>query len=190
MKKNSHTLRRTFLKSTFQWSLAATVLANSGAWAASEPATYQPREKKLRLHNTHTKESLEIVFFRDGKYDHVALTRLYVLLRDHRENEAVVMDKRLFEQLWELQQRVGGEGVFEIISGYRSPKTNSKLRKGSSGVAKKSYHLKGQAIDVRLRGTKLAQLHKVARGMKAGGVGYYPGSDFIHLDTGPVRSWS
>jgi len=183
-----NTTRRAFLKTTAKAGVATAALAATGTNAFA--AVNAPLEKKLKLFNTHTRETLEVVFWRDGRYDQTGLTKLYVLLRDHRENEAIVMDKGLFDQMWELQQRLGSDGVFEIISGYRSPATNNKLRKKSSGVAKKSYHMKGRAIDIRLRGTKLSKLRRAALAMNAGGVGYYPGSDFVHLDTGPVRSWA
>jgi len=182
--------RRAFLKTAAKAAVATAAVAaapNALAGALTAP----PRiVKSLKLFNTHTRETLEVVFCRDGIYDQAALTQLNVLLRDHRENKAVVMDHGLFDQLWALQQRVGGDEAFEIISGYRSPVTNNMLNQTSSGVAKKSYHMQGRAIDVRLRGTELRRLRDEALAMNAGGVGYYPGSDFIHLDTGPVRSWS
>jgi len=147
-------------------------------------------EKKLRFWNTHTRESIDAVFFRNGNYDANALNELKYFLRDHRENEWIDMDVGLYEQLWDLQQSVGGQEIFEVISGYRSAKTNRKLRKNSSGVAKKSFHMKGRAIDIRLRGTKISAVRQAALKLSAGGVGYYPSSRFVHLDTGPVRSWS
>lgn len=183
------TSRRNFLKTTAKASVATAALTMTSTSLLAATAE-QPTEKKLSLFNTHTRESLEVVYWRDGQYDEKAMTQFYLLLRDHRQNEAAVIDCKLFDQLWELQQRCGGDGVFEIISGYRSPTTNNKLRKKSSGVAKKSYHMKGRAIDIRLRGTHLKKLRRAALAMKAGGVGYYPSSDFIHLDTGPVRNWA
>lgn len=188
MTKKYSNSRRKFLQST---AIASIALAATGNSVASVTATLAESDsRKLRFFNTHTKESLEVVYCCDGQYDEKVLTELNLLMRDHRENEAVVMDPQLFDQLWTLQQNIGGDGVFEIISGYRSPNTNGSLRKTSTGVAEKSFHTKGRAIDVRLRGTKLRKLQKAALKLKAGGVGYYPTSDFIHLDTGPVRSWS
>lgn len=181
--------RRTFLTAAAKTSVAAaaaTICIQNNAIAA----TSQVSEKKLRFWNTHTRESIEAVFFRNGNYEANELNKLKYFLRDHRENEWMDMDVGLYEQLWDLQQSVGGQEIFEVISGYRSPKTNRKLRKNSSGVAKKSFHMKGRAIDVRLRGTKISALQQAALQMNAGGVGYYPSSRFIHLDTGPVRSWS
>jgi len=183
--------RRNYLVATVKTVVAAAAMAASSSDAlAAELVTSPEIEKSLKLYNTHTHEFLQVVFCRDGIYDQASLNELNVLLRDHRTNEATEMDRGLFDQMWQLQQRCGGDEVFEIISGYRSPATNNNLLKKSSGVAEKSYHVKGQAIDLRLRGTKLSKLRLAARAMKAGGVGYYPSSDFVHLDTGPVRSWS
>lgn len=183
--------RRAFLTTAVKAAVATAAVAATGSDALAGALTAPPRlAKSLKLFNTHTGETLDVVFCRDGIYDHSALHQLNVLLRDHRENETTTMDRGLFDQMWALQQRCGGDEVFEIISGYRSPATNNMLRERSTGVAKKSYHTKGQAIDIRLRGTKLSKLHAEAMAMNAGGVGYYPGSDFIHLDTGAVRSWS
>lgn len=150
----------------------------------------KPVERVLSFYNTHTHEELKIVYWANGDYVKPSLAKLDLLLRDHRQNEAVVMDPKLFDQLWDLQQRLGSDGVYEIISGYRSPATNNMLRKKSGGVASKSYHLQGRAIDIRLRGSKTSDVRTAALDMQAGGVGYYPGSDFVHLDTGPVRNWS
>ncbi len=183
--------RRAFLETAARALVTTATVAATASDALAGALTAPPRiVKSLKLFNTHTREALEVVFSRDDIYDYAALRKLNVLLRDHRENETIAMDRVLFEQMWALQQRCGGDGVFEIISGYRSSVTNNKLRMNSSGVAEHSYHITGQAIDLRLRGTKLSKLHREALAMNAGGVGYYPSSDFIHLDTGPVRSWS
>jgi len=183
--------RRAFLKTAAKAAVATAAMAATGSEALAGALTAPPRiVKSLNLFNTHTHETLEVVFCRDGVYDQAALAKLNVLLRDHRENESIMMDRGLFDQMWALQQRCGCDEVFEIISGYRSPATNNMLRKNSSGVAENSFHIQGRAIDIRLRGTKLSKLHSEALAMNAGGVGYYPGSDFIHLDTGEVRNWS
>lgn len=146
--------------------------------------------RTLRFFNTHTGEE-EVVDYRIGNtYNEKALVKLNTILRDHRANESIAMDNALFDQLWSLQQIIQSDEYFEIISGYRSKSTNDKLRKRSSGVARNSYHLYGRAIDFRLRGTKISTVRKVALMLKAGGVGYYPKSSFVHIDTGPVRNWS
>lgn len=152
-------------------------------------AAPESQYRQLRLFNTHTQEELDVLYCENGIYNPDCLASLDHHLRDHRENEEIRMDKQLFDQMWSLQQLTGGDSYFEIISGYRSPKTNAMLNSKSSKVARKSYHLQGRAIDLRLRNTPLKDLHQLALSMQAGGVGYYPKSDFIHLDTGPVRSW-
>jgi uncharacterized protein YcbK (DUF882 family) len=111
------------------------------------------------------------------------------ILRDHRTGDIHSMDEQLVDLLYVLQSQTGSQGAFHIISGYRSPATNSMLNKRSSGVAKRSYHMQGKAIDVCLPGCDLKNLHAAALSLKAGGVGYYPGSGFIHVDVGPVRRW-
>lgn len=165
--------------------MSAALLASTSPVLAS---TKSPA-KTLSLYNTHTGESLETAFEVDGKFVTSSLNDLDNLLRDHRQNELFVMDTNLFLQLHEIQTRLGVNNTIQIISGYRSPATNNKLRKNSNGVAKKSYHMKGRAIDIRITGVNTRLLRDTAIALKAGGVGYYSGSDFVHLDTGPVRNW-
>ncbi len=143
----------------------------------------------LCFFHTHTGETLEVACSRTGMapYQQSAINHF---LRDFRTEEIIDMDETLLLQLTELKHRVGNpEGVYEIISAYRSPKTNNMLRGKSKAVAKKSFHLQGRAIDVRLRGTTTRDLRDTAIAMQSGGVGYYGRSDFIHLDTGKVRDW-
>lgn len=143
----------------------------------------------LCFFHTHTNETLEVACSRKG----IAAGQRHAvnhLLRDFRTEEVASIDENLLLQLIELKHRVGNQdGVYEIISAYRSPRTNSMLRGRSNGVAKKSFHLQGRAIDVRLRGTATGDLRDAAVAMRDGGVGYYKRSDFIHLDTGRVRAW-
>jgi len=117
------------------------------------------------------------------------LRDINTVLRDHRSGDVYPIDTDLLDLLFALQATVGSRKAYEVISGYRSPATNASLRNTSSGVAKRSYHMQGKAIDIRLPGCDLEQLHTAALSIKAGGVGYYPGSDFIHVDVGPLRSW-
>lgn len=145
--------------------------------------------KKLSFFNTHTAEKLSISYSRNGRYLPDALSAINNLLRDHRSGDACKMDPKLFDLLHALQVEAGQVGTFEIISGYRSPATNAKLRKQGRGVAKRSYHMKGMAIDVRLADHDTAALKRAALALGRGGVGYYAKSDFLHLDTGPFRSW-
>lgn len=145
--------------------------------------------RALNFYHTHTGETLAVEYFARGQLIPQALERIDYLLRDHRTGEMVEMDRGLLDILHGLQQTTGGQGRFEIISGYRSWKTNAMLASKSNGVAKKSLHMQGRALDVRLRGTDTNQLRAAARDLQLGGVGYYPTSDFIHVDTGRVRFW-
>lgn len=146
-------------------------------------------QRRLSFRHTHTGENERITYWRNGQYLNEDLQRLNHLLRDHRTGEVAEMDTSLLDLLYALQLQVGNRGEYEIISAYRSPKTNAMLRNNSSGVAKKSLHMLGKAIDVRLCGCDLKYLRDNALALKAGGVGYYPKSGFIHLDTGRVRRW-
>lgn len=147
-------------------------------------------QRALSLHNLHTGEKVTRTYWADGEYLAEPLADIDRVLRDFRTGDVHPIDPRLLDTLHRLQQRVGTHKPFQIISGYRSPKTNAMLRANSGGVAKKSMHMQGRAIDVRLPGQDLAKLRKAALSLKAGGVGYYPRSNFLHLDTGRVRHWS
>ncbi|MBU0859554.1 MAG: DUF882 domain-containing protein, partial [Alphaproteobacteria bacterium] len=117
--------------------------------------------------------------------------RINIVLRDFRRNEVYPIDPRVIDILYMVRAKTGSQGgTFEVLSGYRSPKTNAMLRKASGGVAKNSLHLTGQAIDIRMDGINTRKLNEVAKSLDAGGVGYYPRSNFVHLDTGRVRHWS
>jgi uncharacterized protein YcbK (DUF882 family) len=144
----------------------------------------------LTLFNTHTRETARAVYFRDGQYHGGALAQLRNLLRDHRNGQAHDIDLGLYDQLHELARAAGCEPHYEIISGYRSPESNARMAAASSGVARKSLHMEGRAIDVRLRGCSCAQLRDLALRAQKGGVGYYERSDFVHLDTGRFRTWN
>lgn len=146
-------------------------------------------QRTLSFHNLHTGEKLTRTYWADGEYLPEQLADINHLLRDHRVDETHAMDPQLLDVLHRLQDRVGNHRPIEVISGYRSPRTNQMLRTGSSGVAKKSLHMQGRAIDIRLPGQDLGKLRQAALSLKAGGVGYYPKSNFIHLDTGRVRYW-
>jgi uncharacterized protein YcbK (DUF882 family) len=149
-----------------------------------------PEERYLDLVNTHTNERSHVVFKRGSLYDPAALITLKNLLRDHRSGEALDMDPRLYDQLFELARAADCHPQYEIISGYRSPASNEKMssRQGS-GVAKKSLHMQGRAVDIRLKHCDCATLRDLALAVKQGGVGYYQRSDFVHIDTGTFRTW-
>ena len=147
------------------------------------------RERSLNFYNTHTDERLKTCYWAEDEYLPEGLQEINTILRDHRTGDIRDMDRGLLDLLYLLQTKVESKQTFQIISGYRSPKTNAMLNKKSSGVAKRSYHMRGMAVDIRLNGCDLKQLHKAALSLKAGGVGYYSSSDFIHVDVGRVRRW-
>jgi uncharacterized protein YcbK (DUF882 family) len=149
----------------------------------------QTGTRTLGFVNTHTNEKIMAVYWRDGIYDEGALRDINYVLRDHRSNEVADMDPHLLDLLVELHRRTGSRKAYQIISAYRSPKTNAMLASASGGVAKHSLHMEAKAVDIRLYDVKLKNLRETALGMKAGGVGYYPKSDFVHVDTGRVRYW-
>ena len=188
---NTSHSRRRFL----QLGLGATtalLLPNAFASLASrstaQSALIQP-ERKLSLVNLHTGEQLSATYWAEGQYQGSELNAINHILRDHRTGDAHPMDSELLNLLNTLHQKVGSKQAFQIISGYRSPKTNAALSKKSNGVAKKSLHMQGKAIDIRLPDCNLADLQKAAISCQSGGVGYYPKSDFIHVDTGRTRRW-
>lgn len=146
-------------------------------------------ERKLRLLNLHTHEKINAIYWADGEYLPEVLTEIDYHLRDFRTGDVARIEPKLLDILYELQRRVDSNGVYHVISGYRSPKTNAMLAQHRHGVAKKSLHTRGMAIDVKLPGRRLRDINRAARALKAGGVGYYPKSGFVHLDVGRVRYW-
>lgn len=146
-------------------------------------------ERSLYLESLHTGEQLKTVYWAQGEYVSGSLSEIHHILRDVRTGDVHPIDPRLLDLLCEVHTTMETKGPFEIISGYRSPKTNAALRSHSTAVAENSLHLKGMAADVRLPDRNVAALRKAALSLKAGGVGYYPASQFIHIDIGRVRSW-
>ncbi|MDI6027283.1 DUF882 domain-containing protein [Corticibacterium sp. UT-5YL-CI-8] len=164
--------------------LACGFIAASPTGAAAETRT-------LKVHFIHTGEKAEITFKRNGRYDADGLKKLNQFLRDWRRNEPTKMDPRLFDLVWENYRASGASGYINVVSAYRSPATNSMLRSRSKGVAEKSQHMLGKAMDFYIPGVKLKTLRDNALKLQGGGVGYYPssGSPFIHMDVGNVRHW-
>ncbi len=148
------------------------------------------QSKTLSFYNLHTGENLRTEFWAEGNFIPEALGRIDRVLRDHRTNEISRIDPALLNLLHALQRKTGTQETFHVISGYRSPASNAKLRVHSSGVANHSLHMSGKAIDIALPGCKLGDLRRAALSLRAGGVGYYPASGFVHVDTGRVRQWS
>jgi uncharacterized protein YcbK (DUF882 family) len=148
-------------------------------------------DRTLYLHHTHTGETGRFIYKRNGQYDQKVLRELNVFLADWRTKEPTKMDPALFDLLWVVYQEVGGSQPYNIVSSYRSPKTNKMLASKSSGVADNSQHMRGKAMDVFIPGVNLSKLRATAMKHQVGGVGYYPtsGSPFVHIDTGNVRAW-
>jgi uncharacterized protein YcbK (DUF882 family) len=146
--------------------------------------------RRAVLHNLHTGDTFNEVFFANGSYVPDALAEAMRVLRDWRNGEEHPMDPRLFDTLHAINDRLDNNRPFQVISGYRSPETNAMLHSRSSGVAEKSQHMLGKAIDVRVEGVGLRDLHKAALDVGAGGVGYYPVSNFVHVDVARVRQWT
>ncbi|PIW59590.1 DUF882 domain-containing protein [Shewanella sp. CG12_big_fil_rev_8_21_14_0_65_47_15] len=145
--------------------------------------------RELSLYNRHTGERNDGSYWVDGQYQSEVLADFSHLLRDHRQNVAAPMDKRLFDLLYTLRSTLNVDDEIHVISGYRSPKTNAMLANKSGGVAKKSYHMRGMAMDIAIPSVNLKTLRDAALSLKLGGVGYYPKSGFVHVDCGPVRHW-
>jgi uncharacterized protein YcbK (DUF882 family) len=177
-----HPARRRFIQALLG---TTATLATPSLWAS----VHRAPERSLAFKNLHTGESLRTTFWAEGRYLSDELKAVNHVLRDHRSGDVHPMDPKLLDLLYALQQSVAVKGSFHVISGYRSPASNQKLRSKSGGVAKKSLHMQGKAIDIRLPGCQLRHLRDAALQLQAGGVGYYAKSDFIHVDTGRVRRW-
>lgn len=165
---------------------AAPALALPGAAAA---AASRPEFRALQFRHLHTGERLAVEYVSAGRYVPDALASIDRLLRDFRTSDVHPIDPALLDLLHALTVATGSRRPFEVISGYRSPSTNHKLRAASHGVASGSLHMKGQAIDIRVGDVRLTALRDAARGLRRGGVGYYADSNFVHVDTGRVRTW-
>jgi len=152
-------------------------------------AESENKERSLKFFNTHTNERVDVIYKRGEVFLPGALRKIDYILRDHRSGEIHPIDPALLDFLYDLLSELDYYGEVHIISGYRSPETNQKLRERSPGVAKGSMHMQGKALDFRLPGVDTAIIRKTALAMKRGGVGYYKKLDFVQIDTGRVRSW-
>lgn len=146
-------------------------------------------ERNLFLFNTHTGEKLDVCYYSQGRYQPEALENINYIFRDYRTEEIKPVRKELLNLLYSISKKLDRTTWFHIISGYRSPETNDMLRKKSKSVAKNSLHIQGEAADIRIPDYDTRWLRKVCMKLKAGGVGYYRKSDFVHVDIGPVRYW-
>jgi uncharacterized protein YcbK (DUF882 family) len=186
---DSSRTRRRFATTVLTAAIALPFARLVHADAADEPSGVAHADRWIELLNSHTGEVVSVVFSNAQGFVPEGLERLQYLLRDYRTGEQRGMDPALYVQLSELARTAGCEPRFEVISGYRSPATNSLLRSRGRAVAEHSLHMEGRAIDVRLKGCKCSTLRDLAMAAGRGGVGYYARSDFVHIDTGRVRYW-
>jgi uncharacterized protein YcbK (DUF882 family) len=164
--------------------------AQSRALSSQQSVSLEGQEHRLLLYNTHTAERIELVYRRRDQYIPGALAKLDYFLRDHRTGDVRHFDPRLYDILSDLTSSIGHPGAeIDIIYGYRTSSTNESLRAHTTGVAKNSLHIQAEAIDLRMPGIDTLKLRKAALALRRGGVGYYPHSDFIHVDVGRVRQW-
>ena len=171
----------------FLLALSATLAAPRSTTPSSTPDN---QDHRLFLYNTHTAERIDIVYRRGDQYVSSALSKLDYFLRDHRTGDIRHFDPRLYDILSDLTSSVGHPGAeIDIVCGYRTPTTNESLRAHTTGVAKNSLHIQAEAIDLRMPGINTLELRQAALNLHRGGVGYYPHSDFIHVDTGRIRQW-
>jgi len=177
--------RRGFLKA------GLAVTAALGFWMPPiEAVAAAPlRGRTVSLVNAHTGDKFKGEYWANGRYLPDAFGDIKKLMRDHRTSDIFPIDPRLMDILYVVQHRLENSNAFRVFSGYRSPKTNAMLRRKGEGVARNSLHMSGQAIDLQLPGSRLSALKKTAIAVKSGGVGFYPRSDFVHIDTGRVRHW-
>ncbi|MGD8980493.1 MAG: DUF882 domain-containing protein [Desulfobacterales bacterium] len=177
--------RRCFLKIGAQAALCAAFPVSA---IASIDRLLTPK-RNLLLFNPHTGQKLDVCYFAQGQYQPEALEKINYIFRDYRTGEIKPIRKELLNLMHSISKKLDRSTRFHIISGYRSPETNAKLRKKSKYVVKNSLHIQGEAVDIRVSGYDTRWLRKVCMKLKAGGVGYYRKSDFVHVDVGPVRHW-
>ena len=182
---NLHLNRREFLRSGAVSLFALSPLQNSYSSTAFSETAF----RSLSFYNVHTTEKLSTVYWANGDYIPESLADIDRLLRDYRTGEVLSIEPRLLDTLCAIRMQLDSAEPFELISGYRSPSTNAMLRNQGHGVAENSLHIKGMAADVRVPGRSLDLLRRTAISLRAGGVGYYPASQFVHVDVGRVRTW-
>lgn len=178
--------RRRFLQLLTAGSVAAVGFPEV-SFASSTPRSFLPRE--LSFHNTHTGEKASLTYFEEGQYLTEALQEIDNLFRDHRSGDIRPIDPNLLNLLYKLQETLEVNRPFDIISGYRSPASNDELHARTDGVARNSLHMVGKAVDIRIQGVDCRNIRNAALSLQQGGVGYYPSSDFVHVDTGLIRTW-
>ncbi len=180
--KSIHISRRSFLKKT-------AIITGGAIVAQNELFASSSDVKTLKLHNIHQNKTYNASFFEKDCYKLRGLFEVNKAFIDYRAHEITRIDVDLINLLYDINLHIGLDKKFNVISGYRSKHTNEALRKSMRGVAKDSYHMQGKAVDIYVPGVRLRKLKDVAVGLGRGGVGYYPNSNFIHVDVGPVRTW-
>ncbi|HEU5046501.1 MAG TPA: DUF882 domain-containing protein [Rickettsiales bacterium] len=186
MKMTELLTRRSLLKAGF--ALATSSVMPSSVMAAVH-AFAEEEKRSLHFYNVHTGESLKTVYWEQGVYVSDAMKDIAYIMRDYRSNDMIDIDPHLLDVIALLHKNLDSRKPFDVISGYRTPRTNAYLHKHTGGVNPNSLHMQGKAIDIRLDDCRLRQVRDMATSMHKGGVGYYPGSDFVHIDTGPVKHW-
>lgn len=182
--------RREFLKTSSALCLGAILMPDTLFSQALIPSSATLNDtKSLQFFNINTKKYLDVTYFQNGAYIEKALCDISAIMADRRSGKSTDMDIALIDTLHTIRSLSGSKEPIDIICGYRSPKTNSKLSRLKKGVAKHSYHTLGQAADIRIDGVSLSHAREIANSLNAGGVGYYPRSGFLHVDVGPVRTW-
>lgn len=176
--------RRGFLTRMGVAAAGALLLPSADAFAKA-----LSRERRITLYNANTSEEWSYVASPRENYDNIMLSTFNHFLRDHRAEEVHIMDPALLDLLYAVTVLTGGRGEYTVISGYRSPETNQMLRKMGHGVAEHSLHMRGKAIDLRTPDVSSRDIREAGLALQQGGVGYYHAADFVHLDTGDVRSW-
>lgn len=176
--------RRRFLTRSSMAAVGALLLPST-----KSVASMLSTERTLSFHNVHTDEELTIRCCPEKDYDRETRLRFSSLLRDHHADEVREMDPGLIDIFFALSAFTGSSGTFKILSGYRSPETNGWLRRFSHGVAEHSMHIEGKAVDIRMDDVSIREIRQAGMALAMGGVGYYPRSNFVHLDTGRIRHW-
>lgn len=176
--------RRRFLTRSSMAAVGALLLPST-----KSVASILSTERTLSFHNVHTDEELTIRCCPEKDYDRETRLRFSSLLRDHHADEVREMDPGLIDIFFALSAFTGSSGTFQVLSGYRSPETNGWLRRFSHGVAEHSMHIEGKAVDIRMDDVSIREIRQAGMALAMGGVGYYPRSNFVHLDTGRIRSW-
>lgn len=183
---SSTTLTRRALLGAFAASAVSAAPVYSGVFGFLKGAG---DVRRLKMHSGRTGETIDMIYWIEGEYIKESLKEINYIMRDWRQNSTIKMDTRTIDIMSASHNLMGVSEPYLLLSGYRSPKTNAMLRSKSRGVAKKSLHMKGQAADLRLKSRSVGQISRAAASCSAGGVGRYSGSNFVHMDCGPVRTW-